>query len=427
MRHLPFIEEMAVSEDTDSSARAACAGLLVLRLVDTWMENPDLVAVADGRAAHAARSAVERISPGSSTRTILLTVLDALIDTRAGDLRGVSERLMAYGRALDLDAQWTLAVDVYETILDYVHPDQDCETAVNALLRRASCLRELGRFGDATACCDIAIDHAKRYGDKRGELRAELGHARIVYSRGDLPLADSMLAGTGRAADGHALTDIRSRVHQARAQIAFARGEYELALRFGYAAVQECVAETERDRLLNDVAGAFYMLGVRTAVRDVFLILAATAREQSQRWVSTINLMEIAADDGSRLHFEQFQKQLAGAALPPHLRAEFELHVGRGYELFGEPALARAWLERALDTAVANSLNQLVFQVEEAIGARPKVKSKRTLRPLASANIPGAVEQIAEQMRMLRERAVSASGEQGRRRIARHAHRYHSP
>jgi hypothetical protein len=298
-----------------------------------------------------------------------------------------------------------LATDVYETILDFVHADQDCETAVSALLRRAACLRELGRVGEAAVCCDDAIEHAQRYGDKRGELRAQLGCAMLVYRRGDLPQADAMLAGTARAAGEHALTDIRSRVHQARAEIAFVRGEYENALRFGYAAWQECVSETERDRLLNDVAGAFYMLGARAAVRDVFLILAATSREQSQRWVSTINLMEVAAEDGQRSHFERYQQQLAGAALPPHLRAEFELHVGRGYRLFDEPGLAREWLARALGTAVSHSLNRLVFTVEEAIAASSKLPNKRT-PTLPAANMQGAVEQIAEQLRMLRERAV---------------------
>jgi tetratricopeptide (TPR) repeat protein len=409
LRHLPFIEELAATKEPESSALAACAGLLVLRLVDAWMENPALVAVPDGRAARAARSAVERISTGSETRTILLTVLDAMMDTRAGDSRAVSERLMAYGHALDLDAQWDLATDVYETILDFVHADQDCETAVNALLRRAACLRELGKFDDSAVCCDIAIEHAKRYGDKRGELRAQIGRAKIVYSRGDLPLADAMLADTVRAADEHALTDIRWRANQDRGELAFLRGEYEVALRFAHAAWQESGTAIERDRLLCDIAGMFYMLGMRSTVRDVYLILAATAREQSQRWVSTINLMEIAAEDGQRLHFERYQQQLAGAALPPHLRAEFELHAGRGYRLFNEPALAREWLERALGSAAAYSLNRLVFTVEEAIVASTQPQSKRTPMPPAAVNVLGAVGHIAEQLRMLRERSVLVS------------------
>ena len=116
--------------------------------------------------------------------------------------------------------------------------------------------------------------------------------------------------------------------------------------------------------------------------------------------------MALAADDGSRLHFEEFRTQLAGTPLPPQLLAEFEVHVGRGYKLFGEPALAREWLDRALVTAVTHSLNQLVFQIEEAMGDTANVQGTRTMGVSTPASIPEAVEHIAEQLRSLRERAV---------------------
>jgi hypothetical protein len=58
LRHRPFIADMATTKESDSSAHAVCAGLLVLRLVDAWMEHPDLIDIADGRAARAARMAV---------------------------------------------------------------------------------------------------------------------------------------------------------------------------------------------------------------------------------------------------------------------------------------------------------------------------------------------------------------------------------
>ena len=35
-------------------------------------------------------------------------------------------------------------------------------------------------------------------------------------------------------------------------------------------------ASPKRDRILDDLAGSFYMLGVKSAARDAFLILAAT-------------------------------------------------------------------------------------------------------------------------------------------------------
>ena len=42
---------------------------------------------------------------------------------------------------------------------------------------------------------------------------------------------------------------------------------------------------------------------MKSAARDAFLIIAATAREQYLRWTATINLMELAGDAGVRLQF----------------------------------------------------------------------------------------------------------------------------
>jgi hypothetical protein len=94
------------------------------------------------------------------------------------------------------------------------------------------------------------------------------------------------------------------------------------------------------------------MLGVKSAARDAFLILAATAREQYQRWVATINLMELAAEERVSIQFERYRQQLASAKLPPLLQTQFELHVGRGYQTFGDLAAARTWLQRAVHTAL---------------------------------------------------------------------------
>jgi hypothetical protein len=173
-----------------------------------------------------------------------------------------------------------------------------------------------------------------------------------------------------------------------------------------FAALKECETGVDRDRLLHDIAGAFYKLGMRSAARDAFLILAATCREQSQRWTSVINLMEIAAEDGSMPHFQMYKAQITDVSLPARVRAEFELHVGRGYQTLSEPVLAREWLERALTTATSHSLNHLVFKVEELLAAPSQARSAVT-HVVPTCNISGSVERFADELRMLRELSVS--------------------
>jgi hypothetical protein len=142
------------------------------------------------------------------------------------------------------------------------------------------------------------------------------------------------------------------------------------------------------------------MLGLKSAARDAFSILAATAQEQYQRWVATINLMELAAEEGVSLQFERFRQQLAGAKLPPLLRTQFELHVGRGYQTFGEYSAAQTWLERAARSASAHSLNQFLFEAENALANN---EPKATPRPAATTfEVPDDVSEIAEDLKEMR-------------------------
>ena len=210
-----------------------------------------------------------------------------------------------------------------------------------------------------------------------------------------------------RRADAHSLPDERSRALHERCYIAFTRGEYDTALHHGFAALRDVVAQPSRDRLLADIAATFHVLGVRAAAHEVFLDLAVTAREPSVRWAAMTNLMEFAAEERDRPQFEAYRAQLEGALLPPRLRVEYELHVGRGYETFGEPDAAREWLQRALVGATSYSFNALVFKVEQLLHAVPMAPKGQM--PVPAPNIPIAVEQIAAKLRAMRELSVWGS------------------
>jgi tetratricopeptide (TPR) repeat protein len=403
MRHLPFFTELASLEEGDPAWRVVTAGLVFLRLVDSWIEEGAAVVAADGWGVHSVAASIEEMPSGMPARAILMTALDALTSARNGDMHAVAPRLMAYARTLDLDAKWALAADVYDTVIAHVSPEEESEIAVNALLRRGHCLRELGDFADATDAFHLAAELAHQTGDMVGAQRARIGEAKIVVARGNLPAADAMLLETVELANKHDLKEVRSLATHDRSYIAYSRGQFDLAVRLAYDAMRDSVSESERDRILGDLAGAFYMLGVKSAARDAFLVLAATGREQSQRWVATINLMELAAEDAVEVQFERYRQQLARANLSPILRTQFELHVGRGYQLFGRFDEAKSWLERALDSASTHSFNQLVFAAEAAL------ESNSTARPAVPVpppfDIPSDVRLIAEELKEMRELA----------------------
>ncbi len=403
VRHLPFFTELAAADERDDTWRAISAGLVLLRLLDAWIEEGGSAVTADGWGVRSVEASIEEMPEGMPARAILTSALDALTKARSGDMHTVAPRLMAYARTLDFDGKWALAADVYDTIIAHVHPEEESEIAVTALIRRGHCLREIGEFADATEAYSLASELAHRTGDMIGTLRARIGEAKIVVARGNLPAADAILQETATRAAEHNLLEVRSMATHDRAHIAHIRGQYDLAVRFAYDAMNDSVSETERDRILGDLAGSFYMLGVKSAARDAFLILAATAREQFQRWVATINLMELSAEDAVEIQFERYRQQLASAELPPILRTQFLLHAGRGYQLFGHTTEAREWLTRALDSASMYSFNHLAFAAEAALA---DTKTEWQVRKTTTAfEIPSDVRHIAAELRSLRKLA----------------------
>lgn len=405
VRHLAFFDELASLDERDQSWRSVSAGLVLLRLVDAWVEEGGTAVAADSWGVRSVAAAIEEMPVGMPARAILSSVLEALTQARGGDMHAVAPRLMAYARSLDLDAKWTLAADVYDTIIAHVHPEEESEIAVTALLRRGHCLRESGEFAEAMDSFNTASELAHLSGDMIGTLRARIGEAKIVVLRGNLPAADAILEETAVRATKHNLPQVRSMAIHDRAHIAHIRGQYDVAVRFAYEAMHDSVSETERDRILGDLAASFYELGIKSAARDAHLILASTAREQWQRWVATINLMELSAEDAVEVQFERYRQQLAAAALPPLLRTQFELYAGKGYQLFGRFSDAREWLDRALASATSYSFNQLVFAVEAAIARNHQAPTEHSRTLTTAFDIPRDVRTIAAELRELRKRA----------------------
>ena len=155
--------------------------------------------------------------------------------------------------------------------------------------------------------------------------------------------------------------------------------------------------------MLADLAASFFEIGLRTAARDANLVLAATALEQYTRWQATINLMELAGADRFEPLFEQYRRELASAALPPILSAWYFFYVGQGHRMFAHTEQARAALERSLEIAQRNNLNQVALPGRAGAG-RAEGRTSRRRSPPAPETSP-AVAEAAAGVRRLRELA----------------------
>jgi tetratricopeptide (TPR) repeat protein len=400
LRHIAFFEELAALDERDAEWRSVSAGLVVLRLVDAWMEEGAHVVAGDAWGVRAVRVSIEEIDAGTPARALLGSVVDAMEGSAVTDMSAVAPRLLAYGQALEYDARYALAADVYRAVIGHTHPVEESDVAVTAHLQLAKCLRLTGNLGAAAQAYAMAGDVADASNDLVGVLRARMGDAKIALERGNLPRAEKLLDDAIATSAQPGLEDVRSRLLHDRAGVAFFRGDYEQSIRFAYDAMNVATNPGGRDRILNDLATAFMRLGVRTAARDAYLVLTVTAQEQWTRWIATMNLMEIAARDGSETVFERYRRELADAPLPPFIAADFLIQAGEGYQRLGRTDLACGYLERALALASEHHFNQVVFYVEEAL---QKVASSAPQPQTVTSAPSDEVQEIAGAIRRLRE------------------------
>lgn len=387
-RHLPFFDELAALEDGDAAWRSVSAGLVVLRLVDAWIEEGAAAVTADGWGVRSVEAAIEEMPAGVPARAVLRGVVQALKTSSPSDMHAIAPKLLAYARSLDLDAKWALAADVYRTVIAHVHPVEESDVAINAHIRLAFTLRELGYIDESAEACDDASALANAVGDMVGVLRAQIGRARIAVTRGNLPAAERHLDDAIARAGEEGLAEVRAVAMQERANVAHLRGHYDSAVRLAYHALGATHDPINRGRLLADIAGSFYMLGARSVARDAYLIIEATAQEQYQRWTAMINLMEIAAADGTATIFERYRRLLLGESLPVLLQTQLYLHIGEGYANLGELLPARAAINTARALAERHQFNQLLFAAEQRLaGLTDPVQQHFQERPLTAPDL----------------------------------------
>jgi hypothetical protein len=367
--HLPFFEALAGMRETSGDWRATSAGLVTLRLFDAWVEDGPRVVAPDAWGARSVREAIAQVDARSSVRALLTSAMDAMEVAPTVRVATVAPRLMAYARLLQFDARWALAADVYRTVIAHAHPMDDADVVITANLQLGACLRQMAEWTEASAAYATAGQIAAMTGDIVNVLNSRIAEANVALDHGNLPLAESIFDETIARAEERRLSETRGRAMHGRAHVAHLRRDFELAIRLAYEALEGLREPTARDRALADIATSFSELGIRSAARDANLLVIATAQDQYMRWVAMINLLELASLDRIEPVFEQYRRELAEAALPPTLRAYYFYYLGQGYRLFDKPDLACGALERAVEIATTNGLNQVLFQAEESLEA----------------------------------------------------------
>jgi tetratricopeptide (TPR) repeat protein len=398
--HYVFFETLAQEESESTPEwRAVSAGWLTLRCFDAWaLDDVPRGVHGDSWGVRLVRRRVEEIPAGTAVRALLISILDAMSSKACTGPAAVAPRLMAYARALQFEAKWSLAADVYETVIRHSDAVADPDLVISAHMALGACLRVLAKWQEAVQAYAVAELVAEGIGDVMGVLKARVAEANLATDRGNLPLAERILDETIERAAEAELVEVRSIALHDRAAVAYYRGQYDIGIALAYSALEGMTNQASRDRVLVDLGAMFFEIGLYSAARDANLVLAATAQEQYTRWVATINLLEMAAVDRIEPVFEQYRRELDVADLPATLSAQYHYHLALGYQMFNRPDNARAEFERAIAIASANRFNQMVINAEQGLrslrdGIAPQVKS--SIEPSAAvAEVANAIHEM---------------------------------
>lgn len=399
LEHLPFFERLGKLPEDTADWRRTRGGLLVLRLIDSLYADPT---PNDRWNLRAIRTAISEVEPTDHLQSMLNGILDTVARAEGNVPGGLLPRMMAFGRALDFTAEWELAADVYRTVLRHAHPEYEGEIAIDACMRLGYCGRMQGRWDAAMEAYMQAGRLADALGDRQRRLRVWHQKATVVRLRGNLPLAERLLEETIPMCDRVEDTSLLAPMLHERAVVAFLRKEFAKGLDYANRSIELEQEPAQRDRVLTDMASAFLGLGIRSAARDAYLLVAATAQEQWTRWLAMVNLMELASLDGLGAVFLSYRLELADAPLPPQLRGAFLLNEGRGLHLFGEAEAGNSALRRAVVFAEANSLNNVIFSAEAMLRNPPGPYAQAEVEPRM---ISEKLLEVASNLRRKREKA----------------------
>jgi hypothetical protein len=406
IRHQVYFDTLGSLKEDSPSWRSVFAGLSVLRLVDSYSDDRASVDPSSWAQLHNVRTAIEDVSNGDPVKGMLTGVLEQVTVRSAID-DTVCSALMAYGRALDYEASWGLATDVFSTVAKLARPDKNAALAIEANIAVGGAARLNGEWEISARAYSQAAYIADTTRDFRGVLKVQVGIANTYVARGNLPQAQLIVDDVIVQARTYGLPEIEGLAVHTSSAIAQKKGQKTESVQLAYEALSLTTTSSERDRVLADLAAGFAELGMRDAARDANVLLTVTAQTQWVRWQATVNLLELASQDGMEEAFDSYARQLRGAALGPLLKSYFLLFLGEGLERFRRYEAAEQALSEAADYATENEIFAVSFKAEEAAVAVRARRVRTTTAAPSFADVSQEVLAAAHSISELRKAALS--------------------
>ena len=362
----PFLR--AAASPDGAAEHQGVLGLVALRVLERWGESrqpvsPHLPALVRLRALLA------DASPEDTCAKALARLADRVADDRG--CPAVIGAALDYARELRYATRFDLAVAVYDTALRYVDATvpEELELLFDGSIDLARAHRWLGNTADVTRVLGVTYRLALEHRRVDVRLRVRVSRASSMIMGGDLGRGYRACRRVVRDAARLGLRQVEGYATGELGLIVSHMGRQRRAVVLLGRALELTDDPSLRENFLNSLGTAFEGLGHRRAARDTWSVLEATSAQGLVRKVAGMNLMRLAADFGDRLEFERRRGDLLEAPPPPVVLSAAHLFIGEGYELFGEPELARAAYRRAIAHATEHHVHYWTYRAEQQLAA----------------------------------------------------------
>ena len=204
--HIPFFQVLSRCTPDGADWRATTAGLVTIRLADRRVSGRR----PSWRDLRQVRRTIQDVDRESPLYTALVSLFSAVGSAWRLRHERVVAALRGYANALHTSGNWSLAADVYETMLAQLDQPNDDAIAAEAYERVGEALRTLGRFDEAAQSFRDGRALALRHGDVVGELRMRIAEASVASRRGRTGEARAIIAETIGAAERAGLPHVRA-------------------------------------------------------------------------------------------------------------------------------------------------------------------------------------------------------------------------
>lgn len=372
MMDLPFLEQMARARSKAEFDRTA-AGFAAVQVYRTIRR--------DGYDAKSHGDALKRIRDdltAITSETRIHAALQSLVQVlpywgQGGDVcvgsRAVFTSLLIYGRALGDEGEWNLARLVFSIVGEDSELDGETWTSAEARLMMGRASRMCADWEASRTAYARAYQLGIEAGDLSISLRARIGEANNLWSRGDFPAARQILNTTARRAR-ESCPEVLPRVTLAIAGVANAAGEYERAIHLAFGLLASLDDDDElRHKTLIDLAAFLTDYGLPDVASTALHIVERAAPETQVRVHARLNLFFLAARHEDEASFDALRATLSTDPLTPRQQTQYALFSAQGYRRFGKSDAALQCVQRAVELANKFELFQLMFEAESELHA----------------------------------------------------------